>query len=158
MIDSSAYHLVPVMAEDEEFLFHLFTQTFGAQLINSGLPEELVAPLVEKQFQAKEVAYHNDYPEALHSIIKLDVCAVGQIRVNRGPEEIRLVDISVLPEHQGKGIGRKVIKALLRSAEKERMPVTLTVERRSPARLLYEHLGFEVVKKNSVYYFMANFQ
>ena len=79
---------------------------------------------------------------------------IGRLYVDRRTEEIRIIDIALLPEYRGKGVGSKLIRALLDEAEQERMPVRIHVERFNPALRLYRRLGFKVVEDEGVYYLM----
>jgi ribosomal protein S18 acetylase RimI-like enzyme len=69
------------------------------------------------------------------------------MRVDRSPKLLRLIDIAMLPEWQGKGIGTHLIRDLIG----ERLPVVLHVAIDNPARALYERLGFEVKAAEGIY-------
>lgn len=77
------------------------------------------------------------------NIVCLDETPIGLFKHYRTQDEWRLVQIQVLPEYQGKGIGEQLIQGLLGEARQAGVPVTLSVLRGSPARRLYERLGFE---------------
>jgi ribosomal protein S18 acetylase RimI-like enzyme len=70
-----------------------------------------------------------------------------RLYLHRGDTEIRIVDIALLPEHRGKGVGT----TLLRDVIAEGKRVTIHVERMNPALRLYERLGFEVAEDKGVY-------
>lgn len=79
------------------------------------------------------------------SIVCLDETPIGLFKHYRTPEEWVLVQIQVLPEHQGKGMGEQLIRGLLDEARQAGVPVTLSVLRGNSARRLYERLGFEEI-------------
>jgi len=58
--------------------------------------------------------------------------------------------ICVVPEHQNRGIGTKVIRSVIAEAETQKMPLYLSVSRVNPARRLYEWLGLESLKRPSI--------
>lgn len=64
----------------------------------------------------------------------------------RGPEfvdaETPELGIAVLPGHQGRGIGSRLLKALIDRARGRYPAVVLTVRDGNPARRLYERFGF----------------
>jgi ribosomal protein S18 acetylase RimI-like enzyme len=70
--------------------------------------------------------------------------------VHRGDTEIRIVDIALLPEHRGKGIGTRLLRDVIAQGKR----VTIHVERMNPALRLYERLGFEVAEDKGVYLFL----
>ncbi|KUZ01819.1 GCN5 family acetyltransferase [Burkholderia territorii] len=70
--------------------------------------------------------------------------AIGLLKVTRAPDEWHVHQIQILPSHQGQGIGETVLRQLLTEAEREAVPVSLSVLHGNPARRLYERLGFIV--------------
>ena len=74
---------------------------------------------------------------------------VGYILVDRVDDAAHIEQVSVLPEHQGRGIGKALIARARAWAEERAMPaLTLTTFGHIPwNRPLYEHLGFRVVSE-----------
>ena len=66
----------------------------------------------------------------------------GRLYVARWKKELRIVDIALLPEHRGRGIGAELLRELLEEADAAGKPVTIHVERENPAMGLYQRLGF----------------
>jgi ribosomal protein S18 acetylase RimI-like enzyme len=62
-------------------------------------------------------------------------------------ENIRLVDIALLPKFRKQGYGSAAIRELFELGK----PVTLHVSIDNPARNLYERLGFVEVARDEVY-------
>ena len=58
------------------------------------------------------------------------------------PAEIRLVDISLLPEFRNRGLGTSLLRDLFTEAEAAGKPLTIHVEKFNPAMRLYQRLGF----------------
>ena len=71
--------------------------------------------------------------------------------MHRGEAEIRIVDIALLPEHRGGGVGTALLRDLLAEADAAGKRVTIHVERFNPALRLYERLGFSVAEDKGVY-------
>jgi ribosomal protein S18 acetylase RimI-like enzyme len=78
----------------------------------------------------------------------------GRLLVLRLADEIRLADISILPEYRNAGIGRKLIEDLLVEAAVAGKPVRLHVEKSNRARRLYERLGFVEIGDTGSHFFM----
>lgn len=77
---------------------------------------------------------------------------LGYILVDDVEGLAHIEQVSVLPEHQGKGFGRALIDRALRWAiETGRPAVTLTTFGHIPwNRPLYEHLGFRVLSPSEI--------
>ncbi|RYD78347.1 MAG: GNAT family N-acetyltransferase [Verrucomicrobiaceae bacterium] len=56
-----------------------------------------------------------------------------------------LVQIQLKPSDQGKGLGTTILRLLISEAREANASLRLSVLRASPARHLYERLGFVVV-------------
>jgi ribosomal protein S18 acetylase RimI-like enzyme len=71
--------------------------------------------------------------------------------VDAGPSAIRLVDIALLPELRGQGLGRHILCALQGCAAGHGLALTLAVHHANPAaRRLYAALGFRSMRQNDV--------
>jgi len=57
------------------------------------------------------------------------------------PDAFELAELHVLPEHQGKGLGRRILDDVISRAT-GRTVVLSTHDRESPARMLYRSVGF----------------
>jgi ribosomal protein S18 acetylase RimI-like enzyme len=69
----------------------------------------------------------------------------GRLFLHRGTDEIRVVDIGLLPEHRNQGIGGALLKAVLDEAAEAGKAVRLHVESFNRAVRLYERLDFASV-------------
>ncbi|MEC9254620.1 MAG: GNAT family N-acetyltransferase, partial [Pseudomonadota bacterium] len=70
-------------------------------------------------------------------------------------DEIRIVDIAILPEHQDSGAGSYLLQNIIEEGNEKGLPVRIHVEQNNPAKKLYERLGFkEVSRFNEVYVLM----
>jgi GNAT superfamily N-acetyltransferase len=122
----------PATSADIPFLMRLRKLTMQEHLERAG--EQL-----DDEKHHQRVMAHFDSA----SIVYLDGAPAGLFKHYRTPEEWVLLQIQLLPEHQGQGIGERLIRGLLDEARQVGLPVTLSVLRGSPARRLYERLGFE---------------
>ena len=97
------------------------------------------------QFRGQQRHYQAQAFEVDYRIITLEGQSIGQLILIRSPLEIRLADISLLPEHRGGGIGARLIRGLFVEAREKNLPVTLHVEKTNRAARLYERLGFKII-------------
>jgi GNAT superfamily N-acetyltransferase len=133
--------LRPATDTDRPFLLRVFASTRAAEL--PSLSEALVA----LQFDLQDRSYRQNHPAASFDVILVDGEPAGRLYVDRSSGSIHVIEISLLPEHRGHGIGAHLLRSLLR----EGRPVTLNVLRGSDALRLYERLGFEIVRQGDAY-------
>jgi GNAT superfamily N-acetyltransferase len=106
------------------------------------------------QFAAQAQYYREHYPNTSFDVIVLDDQPVGRLYVSRWTDEIRIVDIALLPEFCGRGIGTSLLRQLQQEALAARKPLRIHVERFNPALRLYERLGFTQIEDKGVYLFL----
>lgn len=132
----------PAAGADGDFQFRLYASTRAEELAAFGWPPAMQESFLHLQFQARRQSYDAAYPESAGAILLSDGAAAGAAIVWRGPEEIRLVDIALLPEFRNRGLGTLWINRLIREARAARLPLRLSVLRGNPAARLYQRLGF----------------
>ena len=74
--------------------------------------------------------------------------------MDRSESEIRIVDISLLPEWRNHGIGSALLAKVFDESDSGGQWVTLHVAIGSPARRLYERLDFSIVDHEGPHIFM----
>jgi ribosomal protein S18 acetylase RimI-like enzyme len=109
---------------------------------------------LRQQFDAQDAYYRAHYANATFDVIEADGKAAGRLYVARWEDEIRIMDIALLPEYRGNGTGTSLLRRLLAEADAGGKRTTIHVERNNPALRLYERLGFSVVKESGVYLFL----
>jgi ribosomal protein S18 acetylase RimI-like enzyme len=143
--------LRPARPEDDAFLRRVYAGTRAEELALVDWTEAQKQAFVAMQFEAQDRHYRAHFGGARFDVIERDGVAVGRLYVDRTAGEIRVLDISLLPEHRGAGIGSALLGALVREAGERGEPITIHVERMNPARRLYERLGFREVGDEGVY-------
>ena len=74
----------------------------------------------------------------------------GRLIVDVAADEVHVVDIALLARHRGRGIGTAVLDTVLSQADARGAPCELSVDRGSPAKRLYERLGFVDVARDEL--------
>ena len=143
-----------ITPEDDSFLARVYASSRAEELAVTGWPDELKADFCRRQFDAQSAYYASNYPGASFQIIERDGWPVGRLYVDRWEKEIRIVDITLLPEFRGSGIGTKLLRELQNEARRAGKSLTIHVERFNRALTLYQRLGFEQVEDKGVYLLM----
>lgn len=146
--------LRPVCEEDTEFLHRLYASTRAEEQELFGWNDAQWNGFIRMQFDLQQTYYRQNYHNASFDLVLLDKKPVGRLYVSRGKEEFRIIDISMLPEYRGRGIGGTLLQVLNREADQARVPVTLHVEKHNPALNLYQRIGFAVVEDRGFQWFM----
>jgi ribosomal protein S18 acetylase RimI-like enzyme len=146
--------LRPITPADEEFLARVYASSRAEELAITDWSEAQKADFCRRQFDAQSAYYAANYPEALFQIIERDCWPIGRLYVARREKEIRIVDITLLPEARGSGIGTKLLCELQEEARAAGKSLTIHVERFNRALALYQRLGFKQVEDKGVYLLM----
>src|SRR6266576_5145530 len=109
---------------------------------------------MQMQFHAQDQHYRENYPGAVLQVIEVDGAPAGRLYVHRRAKEIRIMDISLLPAYQGRGVGTKLVKEILSEAGRSKKVVTIHVELFNPALRWYERLGFRKLAEIGPYLLM----
>jgi ribosomal protein S18 acetylase RimI-like enzyme len=143
-----------ITPEDDSFLARVYASSRAEELAVTGWPDELKADFCRRQFDAQSAYYASNYPGASFQIIERDGWPVGRLYVDRWEKEIRIVDITLLPEFRGSGIGTKLLRELQNEARRAGKSLTIHVERFNRALTLYQRLGFQQIQDKGVYLLM----
>ena len=146
--------LRPVSSSDRDFLLRVYASTREEELAPVSWTEAEKAAFIEQQFEAQDRHYREHYAGASLDVVEWDGAPAGRLYVARWSDEIRIMDIALLPEFRGRGIGTALLRALLNEASAAGKRLTIHVEKFNPARRLYERLGFAEAADRGVYVLM----
>ncbi|MCY1043136.1 GNAT family N-acetyltransferase [Corallococcus sp. bb12-1] len=135
-------HLRPVTLADDGFLFTLYASTRARELASWGWSAAQQEIFLRTQYQAQARHYAAIYAPEGHALIEVDGVPVGRQWLVRTDAETLLVDLALLPSHQGQGLGTRLLCAIQEEATRARVPVRLNVTRDNPALRLYTRHGF----------------
>lgn len=145
----------PATPDDDRFLRDVYCRNRRAEFAEVGWSDEALGLFLETQFRMRKSALAMQYADLESFVVEHQGKPVGSMLFSRGGSEVRLVDIAILPEDQGKGIGSAVITELQQLAADKRLTLVLHVDLVNPrARKLYEQMGFRVTGENSIQYRM----
>ena len=143
--------LRPAGGEDQDFLFKLYASTRLQEIAAFGWPAAQQEVFLRMQFMAQQRGYESAYAQAEHQIVELDGTPIGRIMVHREKDFARLVDISLLAEYCGHGMGGELIGTLIQQCADDGATLKLQVRQANPAVRLYERLGFIRTGEDAMY-------
>lgn len=129
---------------DIPFLMELRRITMTEHQLASG-----VQPSEEERIRRVRASFH------CAQIIESGGKPIGLLKVVRNEFEWDLVQIQLAPEFQRRGIGSGILQSLIEEARAAAMPLRLSVLKASPAKRLYERVGFVVTQEKANAYEMS---
>jgi ribosomal protein S18 acetylase RimI-like enzyme len=143
--------LRPAGPGDAELLYRIYASTREDELAVVPWDAAAKEAFLRMQFAAQDRYYHQMFPGASYDLIVSGDEVVGRLYVDRGEAAWAVIDLALLPEHRGKGIGTGLLTQILAEAGAAAKPVRMHVERFNPARRLYDRLGFRQIADEGVY-------
>jgi ribosomal protein S18 acetylase RimI-like enzyme len=150
----SGIELRPTEPADRDFLLSVYQSTRAEELALLPWTDTDKAAFVTSQFKAQDAFYRQITPDAQFLVVVAEGERIGRLYLNQMDDELRVIDIALLPEHRGRGIGTGLMTWITAIADRERQSVTLHVEPWNPAKRLYERLGFASEGPRGIYEFM----
>jgi len=143
--------LRPLTAADEPFALSVYASTREQELVPVPWSAEQKEAFVAMQFAAQSAHYAQHYTGMTSDVILIDGEPAGRLLVARWTQEIRIVDITLLPAFRGRGAGGELLGELMDEATEMGRRLSIHVERDNRARSLYERLGFVPVGETGIH-------
>ncbi|MFK7972212.1 MAG: GNAT family N-acetyltransferase [Bacteroidia bacterium] len=144
----------PITDADLPFLNKLYASTREEELSVTGWSSKEKTAFLDQQFHAQHTFYQEQFAKARFDIIIQDQTPIGRRYIEVRSDEIRLIDIALLPAYRGQGIGKTLMEQVLDEGRMHNLPVRIHVEQHNPAMRLYTRLGFEKIGDTGVYFLM----
>ena len=143
--------LRPATPDDLPFLERVYVSTREEELAPVPWDAATKLAFLRQQFAAQDHHYRAHYDGAELLVVLRDGAPAGRLYLHRRPHEIRVMDIALLPEHRGAGIGGRLLADVLAEGDAAGKLVSCHVERNNPALRLYARLGFRPAADRGVY-------
>ncbi len=147
MVNPADISLRPARDGDEPFLKRVHEAARHwefASLLQTG-QEDLYYKIMAQQYDSQHRFYFANYGAAHYGVIQWTGQPVGRLYVDYRDAEVRVLEIAILPEYRGRGIGRIVMTGLCLEAAMRKKPVRLHVHYLSRAQRFYQQLGFREI-------------
>jgi GNAT superfamily N-acetyltransferase len=129
------------MATDQSFLQRLYVHTRAPSRLR-GCDGAAEALLLRTRFLAQQTHLQQLYPDAEITIIVENDCPIGRLYVHYSDTEMRVLDLSLLPEYRGRGIGKGLLRGLQAYGERLSLPVKMQVALGNPCQRLCQRCDF----------------
>lgn len=139
------------MPADDAFLRRAYRSTREAELAGVPWGEATRQAFFDQQFDAQAADYRRRFPRARFLVVELEGAPIGRLYLGEADEVAHILDIALLPEHQGTGFGEALLQWVIASGRR----VELSVGRWNRAQRLYLRLRFTVVAEDDLYLHMA---
>lgn len=144
----------PVKEEDQDFLFKVYASTREEEMARVAWSDAQKEAFLLMQFNAQALHYRERYPDASLEVILVDSKPAGRLYKAMLDDEIRIIDITLLPERRGHGAGTPIIRDIMDEAAKIDKAVRIHVESFNRSLRLFHRLGFVPVEDSEVYTLM----
>lgn len=134
-----------IVAADRMFLREVYAGTRQDELAPLGWSREHVDAFIDMQFESQQRDYWGNYDTSRFQVVTCDGIDAGRLYVERRADELRVVDITLLPGFRGRGIGARLFEQLFDEADADGLAVRIHVEHDNPAQRLYLRLGFAFI-------------
>jgi ribosomal protein S18 acetylase RimI-like enzyme len=144
--------LRPVSPVDDPFLLFVYASTRAAELDQAQWADGQRELFLKWQFDLQRREYDTRFPDAEYLVIMIDGSPVGRIWIGEDDQQIRLLDIAILPEFQNRGAGTVLIRRLTEEAiERKKHLRHMVFVLNDNAHRFYERLGFVIIEDLGAY-------
>lgn len=144
--------LRPVKADDDAFLLSVYDSTRAEELAQAEWQPGQKEIFLKWQFDLQRSEYDARFPDAEYSVILIDGVSAGRLWIGSDAEQIRLLDIAILPAFQNRGAGTVLLRRLIdRAAQSGKALRHMVFTLNNDAHRFYERLGFTVIEDLGAY-------
>ena len=137
---------------DLAFAARVYASTRFEEVAQTGWPQPMIDAFLAQQHDAQHAHYTTHYPGIRRYAIQRAGADVGRLYLYEGTSDLRIVDIALLPDARGNGIGAALLSDVIAYAQARGLTASIHVEQQNPARRLYLRLGFVFEKTaNDIY-------
>jgi ribosomal protein S18 acetylase RimI-like enzyme len=150
--DGGTVELRPVLDSDYEFLLGVYGSTRADELAQVEWAEGQQEMFLRWQLDLQRREYEARFPDAAYDIILVDEQPAGRIWVGTDDEQVRLLDIALLPQFQNRGVGTELVRRLIKeSAKQGKVLRHMVFVLNNNAERFYERLGFKLIEDFGAY-------
>jgi ribosomal protein S18 acetylase RimI-like enzyme len=141
----------PIEHADLSFLQSLYALTREDEIAATGWSEAKRRDFLLRQFELQHAYYQAHHTDADFLLIERGGHPIGRLYWKARGKNASLIDVSLLPEARGHGIGTALLACITADADGAGLSIELHVEPDNPVIHLYQRFGFERESGNGVY-------
>lgn len=149
-----AITLRPVTSEDDPFLLAVYASTREEELARTNWNQWQRDAFLRMQLNAQHTHYREHHPEGEYQVIILDDVQIGRLYIARKQKEIRILDVTLLPQYRNRGTGTSMLNDLMAEAEENSKPLTIYIESFNRSLGLFLRLGFAKIGEHGYSHLM----
>jgi GNAT superfamily N-acetyltransferase len=128
---------------DRAFLYALFVARKAADMAAMPIGAAAKDFLLSAQYRSMTATYRHEFPNARWEVVELMGEPVGRLVTDVGDRCVTYVDIALLPQAQGRGLGTRLMTSALEEPRRLGLPARVNVLEQNVASLkLWDRLGF----------------
>lgn len=157
-LTNPSIHLRAINQNDMNALLEIYASTRQEEMQRlSDWTDNMKHEFVKSQFHAQHTYYQQNYVGGKFWVIESKQKSIGRLYLHENFQErgVRIIDITIRPEHRNRGIGKGILEDLMGMSAGLDRPLSIHVESFNPAKNLYTRLGFKKISEtNGVYHLM----
>jgi len=144
----------PVGPDDDAFLLKVYGSSRAEELAAVPWTDAQREAFLQMQLNAQHHHYRQLYPQCDFLIILDGESEIGRLYAARLKDQLRIIDITILPEERGRGLGTSILRDLMTEAAAMGKPLRIYVESFNPSLRLFERLGFSKIEEEGIHLLM----
>ena len=145
--------LRPVEETDQDFLIELYKSSRGDDLRGLGWSEDRISEFLELQYEAQG-NLQDDNQQASDQVVLVNGKRIGRLSIETRADEIRCIDLALLPDYRNQGVGTLLIQRLQQQAWSASIRLHVQVIRFNRAVNFLERLGFRRTSETGTHFQM----
>lgn len=153
-LTARGFSLRPETGDDISFLRGLYASTRAAELALTNWSDAQKLAFTDSQFDLQRHHYRTYYLTTEWNVLEDNGVPMGRLYLERRATTLLVIDIALLPEWRGRGLGTSLMEWVCVQARAAGKSVTVAVEKYNRAQTLYRRLGFRETADHGVHWDM----
>jgi ribosomal protein S18 acetylase RimI-like enzyme len=132
----------PATPRDEALFRDLYASLRWPELTPTAWPDAEKRAFCDMQYGLQDRHYRAHFPGAEPMAIVVSGATVGRVYRALSADTLNVLDIALVAEMRGRGIGTRLMSAMQADAARAGQRIVLHIEEHNPIQRWYERLGF----------------